>query len=188
VSATYNAPLVLVTVGGDHHPFERLMTWVENLMLEEGSRLRCVVQYGTSTAPIGAESHEYLDHAELLDLMNSARAVVSSGGPSTLLEARRMGHRPIVVPRWSSLGEHVDDHQRAFAARLHEEKVAVRVESEQEFRAALAAALDAPRVVVDDIQMDTFKAVTRVGDIIDTAVRDSSRRRRWHRTPAVAQR
>jgi UDP-N-acetylglucosamine transferase subunit ALG13 len=188
MSTPYTAPLVLVTVGGDHHPFERLMTWVENLMLEEGSRLRCVVQYGISTAPLGAETHEYLDHSELLDLMNEARAVVSSGGPSTLLEARRMGHRPIVVPRSSSLGEHVDDHQRAFAARLHKEKVAVRVDTEQEFRVALMAALDAPRVVVNDVQMDTFKAVTRVGDIIDTAVRERGRRRRWHRTPAAAQR
>jgi UDP-N-acetylglucosamine transferase subunit ALG13 len=142
------------------------MRWVDNLMLDEGDRIRCVVQYGSSlTPPSGAECFDYLDHDVLLDLMNSARAVVSSGGPSTLLEARRLGHRPIVVPRWTSLGEHVDDHQRAFAGRLHDAGIAVRAETETEFRVALSVALDAPRVVVT--ATEDRPAIARVGALID---------------------
>jgi UDP-N-acetylglucosamine transferase subunit ALG13 len=91
--------------------------------------------------------------------------VVSSGGPSTLLEARRLGHRPIVVPRWTSLGEHVDDHQRAFAGRLHDAGIAVRAETETEFRVALSVALDAPRVVVT--ATEDRPAIARVGALID---------------------
>jgi UDP-N-acetylglucosamine transferase subunit ALG13 len=177
MSQVYNRPLVLVTVGGDHHPFERLMRWVENLEITDGERLRCVVQHGSCEAPVGVESHDYLDHSELMSLMSSARVVVSSGGPSTLLEARRFGHRPVVVPRWSSLGEHVDDHQRLFTSRLQEAGVVVRVETEADFRAAVLAALDAPRLVLEPADLDNAPAVARVGAIIDGTVREVSERR-----------
>lgn len=176
MTSTYNAPLVLVTVGGDHHPFERLMAWVQNMVDTEGDRIRWVVQYGSASAPpVGAEAMDYLDHHDLLDLMNQARAVVTSGGPSTLLEARTLGHRPIVVPRWSSLGEHVDDHQRAFASRMHEAGIAVRVETEVEFRRAVEVAIDAPRIVVD--ANAERPAVARAGSLIDAAARSAQRHR-----------
>jgi UDP-N-acetylglucosamine transferase subunit ALG13 len=175
VTQTFTAPLVMVTVGGDHHPFDRLMRWVDNLMVDEGDRIRCVVQHGPASPPRTAECFDYLDHPQLLDLMNSARAVVSSGGPSTLLEARGLGHRPIVVPRWSSLGEHVDDHQRAFAARLHKAGVVVQAETESEFRTALHAALDSPRIMTDANRGD-LPAVARVGALIDGAATHAMRR------------
>lgn len=176
MSRPFTAPLLLVTVGGDHHPFDRLMGWVDDLLVDEANGIRCVVQYGSATSPPrGAECVDYLDHHALLDLMNSARAVVSSGGPSTLLEARRLGHRPIVVPRWSSLGEHVDDHQRAFAGRLHDAGIAVRVETEPEFRAAVHSALDAPRLVVES-KGDVPVGIARAGSIIDEIAAHAMRR------------
>jgi len=165
VTSTYRKPLVFVTVGGDHHPFDRLMQWVERWLSDEGDRVRCVVQYGTALPPAGAECFDYLDHDALLGLMESARAVVSSGGPTTLLEARRLGHRPVVVPRRSSLGEHVDDHQRLFAARLHTENLVVRAEDEPAFRDAVHAAIDAPRIVTPR-ELST-EGVMRIGRLID---------------------
>ncbi len=180
--STYTAPTVLVTVGGDHHPFERLMAWVQNMVDQEGERIRWVVQYGSASAPpVGTEAVDYLDHHDLLDLMNHARAVVTSGGPSTLLEARTLGHRPIVVPRWSSLGEHVDDHQRAFASRMHEAGLAVRVETEAEFRRAVEVAIDAPRIIVE--ANTNRPAVGRAGSLIDAAARSA----RHHRVARVRQ-
>jgi UDP-N-acetylglucosamine transferase subunit ALG13 len=52
--------------------------------------------------------------------MQTATVVITHGGPTTISEARRLGHRPIVVPRASKWGEHVDDHQVRFTARLQE--------------------------------------------------------------------
>lgn len=46
----FNKPLVVVTVGGDHHPFNRLMSWIETWLLDEGDRVRCVVQHGSARA------------------------------------------------------------------------------------------------------------------------------------------
>ena len=50
--------------------------------------------------------------------MSEATAVVCHGGPGTIMGAREAGHVPIVVPRRSDLGEHVDDHQVRFATRV----------------------------------------------------------------------
>jgi UDP-N-acetylglucosamine transferase subunit ALG13 len=55
---------------------------------------------------------------EIADLLDRASAVVTHGGPGTIMDARSHGHTPIVVPRDPRLGEHVDDHQQRFARFL----------------------------------------------------------------------
>lgn len=46
-------PLVFVTVGTDYHPFDRLVQWIDDWMIEGGgaARARVFVQSGTSTPP-----------------------------------------------------------------------------------------------------------------------------------------
>jgi UDP-N-acetylglucosamine transferase subunit ALG13 len=113
------APLLLVTVGTDHHPFDRLVRWAAAWLDRHPGRLRCLMQTGTSAPPTGATDWQaYLEYEALQAAMASAAAVVCHGGPGTILGARHMGAVPIVVPRRHRLGEHVDDHQVAFARRL----------------------------------------------------------------------
>jgi UDP-N-acetylglucosamine transferase subunit ALG13 len=187
MTSAYRKALVVVTVGGDHHPFDRLMTWVENWLVDEGERAHCIVQHGPAHAPLGAESRPFIDHQDLLDLMSEARAVVSSGGPATLSEARLLGHRPVTVPRLASLNEVVDDHQRGFTRRLHDLGLVVQVENEGDFRVALAAAIDAPRVMPSGGTRS--ESIARVGSLIDATAGGSPRSRRSgmpaarHRTP-----
>jgi UDP-N-acetylglucosamine transferase subunit ALG13 len=182
----FTAPLVLITVGGDQHPFDRLMGWVESWMAEKGDRVRCVVQHGHARPPAGAECYDFIDHGTLLDLMNEARAVVSSGGPTTLSEASRLGHRPVAVPRMSALGEHVDDHQRVFTKHLHETGAVVRVEDEASFRAALEAAMDAPRIVNRGDDSALRLTVDRVGAMIDLTAQRGREARQVTRPRAFA--
>jgi UDP-N-acetylglucosamine transferase subunit ALG13 len=112
-------PTVLVSVGTDHHPFDRLVRWMDGwLGAQSNSDVTCLVQYGASQPPGRARGLAYLDHADLSQVMGGAHVVVCHGGPSTIAEARRNGHRPIVVPRDPRLGEHIDDHQQRFARRL----------------------------------------------------------------------
>jgi len=112
-------PLLLVTVGTDHHPFDRLVRWAGAWLDGHPGRLRCLMQTGTSAPPAGgAEWQAYLEYDALQEAMASAAAVVCHGGPGTILGARHMGAVPIVVPRQHRLGEHVDDHQVAFSRRL----------------------------------------------------------------------
>jgi UDP-N-acetylglucosamine transferase subunit ALG13 len=113
------APLVFVTVGTDHHRFDRLVGWVD-AWLERGAsvRARCLVQSGTSAVPRVATSRDYLPHAEMEAAVREAVAIVCHGGPGTIMLCRALGKKPIVVPRLRGLGEHVDDHQVLFTKRL----------------------------------------------------------------------
>lgn len=172
-------PLLLVAVGTDHHPFDRLVGWLDR-WLEDGGRdrARCVVQHGTTAPPRHAEAHRLLDHGALQALMADATVVVSHGGPTTITESRRHGVAPIVVPRWGSLGEHVDDHQRRFAARLDAAGLVCAVDTEDDFRTALDRALGDPAAVrIEGAAVGTegpAEAVRRFTELVDDVV---SRRR-----------
>jgi UDP-N-acetylglucosamine transferase subunit ALG13 len=111
-------PLILVTVGTDHHPFSRLIGWIDRWLARQGDGVDAVVQHGTAAAPRFGRASAYLDHAEFLTLAGTAQMVICHGGPATIAECRRLGHVPIVVPRRPDLGEHVDDHQVRFCKRL----------------------------------------------------------------------
>lgn len=115
---TAERPLVVVTVGTDHHQFTRLVNWFDRWMARQGDQVDGVIQYGTAPPPRFGRAVDYLDHSEFLRLAASAQIVVCHGGPATIAECRRLGHLPIVVPRRPELGEHVDDHQLRFSARL----------------------------------------------------------------------
>jgi UDP-N-acetylglucosamine transferase subunit ALG13 len=108
--------LVVVTVGTDHHPFERMLDWVEQAQAVVNAEF--VVQRGASQPRAGVDTFEYATSEELESLMRSAGAVVCHGGPGTISQAQATGHQPIVVPRNPALGEHVDDHQIRYTARL----------------------------------------------------------------------
>jgi len=51
-------PLVLITVGTDHHPFERLVGWIDRWT--PPAPVRVVVQYGTAVPPHTAEGVAFL--------------------------------------------------------------------------------------------------------------------------------
>jgi hypothetical protein len=70
--------------------------------------------------------------------------MVCHGGPASIIDARRVGVKPIVVPRRRGLKEHVDDHQVLFARRLAETAYIELVETEDQLRTALDAAIADP--------------------------------------------
>jgi UDP-N-acetylglucosamine transferase subunit ALG13 len=153
VAATPAGPLVFVTVGTDHHRFERLMDWADAW----GARhpeARLVVQHGNARALDRAESIAFLDPERFRTLLRDASAVVCPGGPGAIMETRAAGLEPIVVPRRGDLGEHVDNHQLAFSRFLGRRGLVTLAEEEPE----LSAALD--RVLVDP---DAFSIPETVG-------------------------
>jgi UDP-N-acetylglucosamine transferase subunit ALG13 len=156
--------LVFVSVGTDHHPFDRLVRWVD-AWLPEG--VQCVVQHGTSAPPRRAEGVDYLDHGALTSLLDEAAVVVCHGGPTTITESRRHGRRPIVVPRSPALGEHVDDHQQRFCARMEAKGLISRTDDEDAFRALMDRALAEPdEFAVPAHGGDVAESVARFGDLV----------------------
>lgn len=110
---------LVVTVGTDHHPFDRLMGWVDEL-LRAGlvSPDEVTVQSGASRPPDGPNVRTFMARAELMALMGAADVIIGQAGPGTIMDARSVGRRPVVVPRLASLGEVLDDHQVTFARHL----------------------------------------------------------------------
>jgi len=112
--------LVVALTGTDHHPFERLVQWVDSAALRRHD-VRFVIQHGLSRAPTVAEGYRFIVHDRLMSLLSDASAVVCHGGPGLITEAREAGHVPLCVPRDPQLKEHVDGHQRRFASLAAQE-------------------------------------------------------------------
>jgi UDP-N-acetylglucosamine transferase subunit ALG13 len=161
-------PLVLVTVGTDHHPFDRLIGWVDRW--HPAAPVRFVVQYGTAVAPRDADGRPFLAPDEFASLLTEADAVVCSGGPGAIMEARSAGLRPIVVPRRSSLGEHVDDHQRAFADFMATRELVTLADDEPAFRVALDALVRDPHAHRIGRTAGDAAGIARIGELIDDLV------------------
>jgi UDP-N-acetylglucosamine transferase subunit ALG13 len=135
-------PLVVALAGTDHHPFDRLVTWVDAAAARRPD-VRFLVQHGSATRPpVLAEGQEFFTHDRLTALLSEATAVICHGGPGTIMDAREAGHVPLCVPRDPGLGEHVDGHQQRFAAMVAQSGVAYAVATLEEFHDRLDQALD----------------------------------------------
>lgn len=156
---------VFVTVGTDYHPFDRLVEWTDVAHVDERFP-SFFVQSGTSRSPRHAPGSPYLDYEEMIARMRDAVAIVTHGGPATIIQARQLGKLPIVVPRRAGKGEHVDDHQWRFAQRLDQKGDAVLVESEPAFRGAIGRLTD---------QEDAFLLRSRKTDHRDAALLEFER-------------
>jgi UDP-N-acetylglucosamine transferase subunit ALG13 len=164
-------PLVFVTVGTDHHPFNRLVRWVD-AWLESGggARARCLVQHGTSPPADHAESRDYLTYEAMRAAIDAADVVVCHGGPGTIMLAAYGGKVPIVVPRTRALREHVDDHQLVFTRRIANEGTIALAETEDGFRALLERALVNPLRPRASTRPPTERAVRRFEAIVDELI------------------
>ncbi len=137
---------VVVTVGTDHHPFDRLIGWVDAWAAHHPD-VQVLVQRGESAVPIHVQSVEMIGYDDLVAAMARADAVVAQGGPGGIMDARSVGHRPIVVPRQGSLGEHVDDHQVAFTRWMAQRELVWLVASASELTELLDRAMADPQAL-----------------------------------------
>ncbi len=156
-----------MTLGTDHHPFGRLVTWVDAWAAAHPGT-RCVVQHGPAPAPSHAEGHTFVAFDDLRRLLAEATVVVGHAGPGTVVDARAVGRLPVIVPRLAAHGEVVDDHQLAFGRWMHERGRAVLVEDEGALHARIDEALASPSAyAVDQADPAAEEAVRRVGELID---------------------
>ncbi|GAB3592718.1 hypothetical protein GCM10027446_13850 [Angustibacter peucedani] len=169
-------PTVLVTLGTDHHPFQRLVDWVDQLATDH-PELDVVVQHGRTAAPRVAQAVEQVTQAELRARMRAADVVVAQGGPGGIVDARESGRRPVVVPRRPELGEIVDGHQITFARHLHQQGLVQLAETAQELEAAVLGALRDPETwVVPPTTSPTPATARAVAEAVDQLLHRPRRR------------
>jgi len=161
-----------VTVGTDHHPFARVLGWVASWPGAADGATDVFAQHGTAPLPAGLDGAASLAVGELQARLADADAVVSHGGPATILEARHAGRLPIVVPRRGDRGEHVDDHQVRFATWMAERGQVVLAPSEAELHAALdRAAADPDAFAVAGGEGRRAEVSATLGDLVDALVK-----------------
>ncbi len=143
---------LFVSVGTDYHRFDRLIWWLDEWLAGKPSVSSVVIQRGTSAIPEHAESIEYLQRTQLIEEFNNASVVVCHGGPATIMESRKNGIVPIVVPREERFDEHVNDHQVDFCERLAAHGDIQLARKKDEFFRLLDLAVErgAPELAFDD--------------------------------------
>lgn len=169
---------IFVTVGMDHHPFDRLMQWVSAWAAKSRPPVPVIVQYGSSSVPAGVRAVQFLDQHDMHSLLCRSLAVVTSGGPGTVMGAREVGLLPIVVPRQPQLGEHVDGHQLRFARHLATQRLAVVCEQPGELATALDAALADPERYRLRADRPEPPGVAHIAELVDALVVASRQRTR----------
>ena len=112
-------PVVVVSAGSYHLPFERLVEWMTP-WVESHPGVQVVMQHGPSRPLAGAENHEMLPYDELLERCRTADAIVLQGGAGAVMDMRAIGRIPVVVPRVPVDDEVVDEHQLIFTERVEE--------------------------------------------------------------------
>lgn len=129
--------MIFVTVGTNEARFDRLLREVARLRLDE----RLVIQHGHSAplGPPGAQLVAFLPFDDMVATMREARVVVTHAGVGSVMVALANGRRPIVVPRLSSFGEAVDDHQLQLARRFARAGLVTPIESPVSLAEALAS-------------------------------------------------
>ena len=158
-----------MTVGTDHHPFNRLIAWTNDWLAQHPDRT-CdfFVQSGAASVIPACPSVRFLETAQLDALLDEADVMVCHGGPGSIADAWARGQVPIVVPRLRQLGEVVDDHQVDFCRKLAE-LGRIRVAQEPAGLAGLLddAARDHTRFRIAGRVADVDAAVARIGELVE---------------------
>lgn len=167
------SPRVLVILGTDVHPFDRLVTWMDEWAVTHPNT-EVTVQHGTSRAPEHCRGVAFLDHASMNELMYDVDVVVSHGGPATISEARSAGHKPLVVPRQAMRGEHVDGHQEQFSRWSADKNLVClcldRMSLFEQLEETIAGTSDHTPVLDNNVAATAL----RFGRLVDSAAADQS--------------
>jgi UDP-N-acetylglucosamine transferase subunit ALG13 len=140
--------MILVTVGTEKFPFNRLMQWIDNL-IEDGvisAAEEVVIQAGSCTfVPSQTNNFSVLPIQEFTQLLASARLIIAHCGEGTLDLLAQATQPFVLVPRSYSYGEHVDDHQIELAQQLTTQGIPT-ANSQEELAQFLAAPVKANQV------------------------------------------
>lgn len=109
--------MILLCVGTESFSFARLVRAVDAATPSFDEPV--FAQIGASAhEPVHMEFERLVPFDRMRALMEDASRIVCHAGAGTTLLAMSLGHVPVVLPRLARHGEHVDDHQVAFAERL----------------------------------------------------------------------
>ncbi len=118
--------MILVTVGTEQYPFNRLMNWLTVLLEAQLIPDALLIQSGTcSQLPPNVSAVSFLPPTELQRRAAEAELIIShcGEGSTSLLKSSRSPY--ILVPRCQRFGECADNQQIMLAAALYQRGVPI---------------------------------------------------------------
>ena len=113
--------MIFVTIGTHEQQFDRLIKKIDDLKGKNIIKEDVFIQLGYSNyIPENCEYKRMISFNEMELYSKDARIVITHGGPGSIMLPFKYNKVPVVVPRQSKYGEHVDDHQMLFAKFLEE--------------------------------------------------------------------
>ncbi len=159
-----------MSLGTDLHPFDRAIEWFDTWIEKPRTqKVEVLVQRGYSKAGT-APAVEYLAFNDFVRELEEADIVVTHGGPGSIVECRRAGKLPIVIPRDPTLGEHIDNHQQLFCERMAAAGQILVARTESDFQELLDDMVLNPQTLPPQDQRHVDTTVRRVGQIVDRLV------------------
>jgi UDP-N-acetylglucosamine transferase subunit ALG13 len=115
ITAERDVRRVFVTLGTiKPYPFGRLVEHVAAVLPPD---VEVVWQLGVTAAPPGLRGtvHQFMSSTDFTEETRRADVVITHAGVGSVIGLIESGIFPVVVPRRSAHGEHVDDHQEEIA-------------------------------------------------------------------------
>lgn len=104
--------MILVLLGTFTIEFKRPLIEIERLCKEGKLKEQVIVQNGhTSFQSEYLDIRPFMAPHELEELYQQADIIITHAGTGSIVRGVKLGKKVIAIPRLSSKGEHVDDHQ-----------------------------------------------------------------------------
>ena len=163
---------VVVTVGTDHHPFDRLVRWINDWLDAHPEQVPgFFMQFGTASIAPACPGSRSVEIQRLDAMLDQADVIVCHGGPASIAGAWARGRLPIVVPRLAQLGEHIDDHQLEFSTKLAQLDRIWLAQTSADFASIMTTATGDPaRLRATIPAADVDAAVAKFGKLIEDLV------------------
>lgn len=111
--------MILVSVGSEAQPFDRLMRWLDLLVVKGLIQEPLEVQCGACQVhPRQARLRRHLSAADFRRLARRARVVIAHCDEAAIQALETLRVPFVLVPRSARFGEHVDNHQLELASAL----------------------------------------------------------------------
>lgn len=131
--------MIFVTVGTHEQQFNRLVQEIDELKKDNIIKEEVFIQTGYSTyKPKYCKWQKIISYEEMEEKINSARIIVTHGGPASFIAPLSKGKIPIVMPRKKEFAEHVNNHQIEFALEVEaRQKNIIVVENKEKLKEAI---------------------------------------------------
>ena len=165
--------MIFVTVGTHEQPFNLLVKYMDDLVLDGTIKEKVIIQTGYSTyEPKYSTWQKFYSYQQMKKNIEDARIIITHGGPSSFIMPLQVSKTPIVVPRQKAFDEHVNDHQVDFCNTVAERMGTIVVVEDIEKLSDIIIRYDeVTSKMIDGINSNNARFCVEFEKIVDDIVR-----------------